>query len=101
MLFFFDEIEPIPLTPEILELNGWKRRSYDHALHLHDDIVNIALNESYSIFGYTHLCGVGTDCVEVEYCSEIDFVGTLYVHQLQHALRLCGLSDWANNFKVK
>ncbi len=98
---YFDEIEAIPLTAEILEVNGWKKRSYDHALYLHDDILSIDLGESYSQFGYSHMCGVGTDCVETEYCSEIDFVGTLYVHQLQHALRLCGMNELADNFKIK
>lgn len=50
---------------------------------------------------YSHLCAVGTDCTEVEYCNEIDFVGTLYVHEFQHALRMSGLNDLADNFKIE
>lgn len=68
--------------------------------YVHDSLM-ITLTNSYSQFEYSHLCGVGTDCIEVEYSSEIDFVGTLYVHQLQHALRLCGLNDLADKLKIK
>lgn len=95
-------IEPIPLTAEILEKNmfKFKKRIDGYIVDLRSDRICVILGEHYSVFGYSHLCGVGTEHVDVEYCSEIDFVGKMSVHELQHALRLCGLTELADNFKV-
>lgn len=72
-----EDLQPIPLTPEILEKNGWT--------HYEDD------KDSFH----------GKDCVflnqkEGGYGVCIDNVRTIsgtihYVHELQHALRLCGI----------
>lgn len=85
-------IHPIPLTPEILEKNGWKdisthtlkgcdtfrlrlnQRSFDYTLTL--KMRDYFRLDSYDDRVYT-LC-------------ELNF-GFKYVHQLQHALRLCGI----------
>ena len=76
--------EPIPLTPEILEKNGWERneicmqKRIDEKNHLNwTDIYRPMLWQ-----GNYYMC----DCK--------------YVHTLQHALRLCGFDELANNFKV-
>ena len=63
-------IEPIPLTPEILEKNGWTR----------DELCN----EWFIHYG-PNLFG---KCPEV---TIFDGVSIKYVHELQHALRLCGI----------
>ncbi|MBQ0088527.1 MAG: hypothetical protein KBT27_04250 [Prevotellaceae bacterium] len=34
------------------------------------------------------------------YCAMIS-IQIKYVHELQHALRLCGLNDLADNFKIE
>ena len=96
-------VRPIPLTPEILEKNGFVQEDDAYM----DDI-------SYKCF-----CGILTwhhsaKDIIVSYdgskeftitndlgypCDEI----TLYrpkVHELQHALRLCGLNELADNFKI-
>lgn len=74
----------IPLTPEILEKNGWKRNKIFMDMKAGENI-NFSWTDMYgeSLFqnGY-HMC----DCK--------------YVHTLQHALRLCGLNELADNFKV-
>ena len=67
-----DDIEPIPLTEEILEKNKSKYVSASRY-----GFPNLIIDSNRYMFG--------------------DF---LYVHELQHALRLCGLTDLANNFKV-
>lgn len=72
-------IEPIPLTPEILVKNGW----------LHDDLCGVFHNSNAFI-----ICG------RLYPFSIFDGVQISYVHELQHALRLCGLNTLADNFKV-
>lgn len=70
---------PIPLTSEILELNGW----------LHDDLCC----EFHNINAFV-ICGrLYPFCI-------FDGVQISYVHELQHALRLRGLTELADNFKV-
>ena len=105
-----DKIEGIPITPEILERNGfnpetfltdeWGRKVYFKEFP--GCVVEPADSGKY-IFGTTIYWnkkdGDG---------SPIDW-GTMYnsricnlqyVHTLQHALRLVGLSEIADNFKV-
>lgn len=93
-----ENIEPIPLTPEILEKNGFKA-SYSSCYQ-----------EKYSLFVNDE-----EDCVEYKFskqtkdfyrlkvyiqCGEAVNIHALHIHELQHALRLCGLNDLADNFKV-
>lgn len=68
-------IEPIPLTKEILEKNGFDferhafREDEHYALEIYiDDGVRWTIN-----------------------CYEYDILLLEYVHQLQHALKLCGI----------
>lgn len=79
-LFFSDEIEPIPLTAEILEKNGfihydvtdfwmWKEESSE-PIHL----------DNYDKDGWR--LRINCDNIPCE-CK--------FVHQLQHALRICGI----------
>lgn len=82
----------VPLTEEILKANGfedetadfWKLRVDDKPHHY-----NFRLNKG-GVFGgdgYNMNCNIYTITIK-------------YVHQLQHALRLCGLTDMADNFKI-
>ena len=68
-----DDIRPIPLTPEILEKNGFVVESrYYHGNPL-----------QYCVL---------VDGLWIDISGENFFEGKLeYVHQLQHALRLCGI----------
>ena len=91
--------EPIPLTAEILKANGFV---YDGKY------------EDYSLLykmSYTIYIGHDLDTISVnKYIDTPDGreVGNIlsmshnipYVHELQHVLRLCGLSEMADNFKV-
>ena len=83
-LFRAYEFEPVLLTPEILEKNGWERngifmeKRIDKNTHLSwTDICGSVLSQ-----GNYYMC----DCN--------------YVHTLQHALRLCGFDELADNFKI-
>ena len=92
-------IEPIPLTPEILEKNGFEMFKYDGWVHY------------YRIFGNSVIPFVLHSMIGGEMLSqEVDIFSTStntnrgidvnYVHELQHALRLCGLNEIADNFKL-
>lgn len=71
----FEELEPIPLTPEILEKNGF---IYDSEDQLFKDIYP-RISMLYAQYRLVENYGINYGEM-----SEIK-----YVHQLQHALRLC------------
>jgi hypothetical protein len=75
-----NEIKPIPLTPEILEKNGWGKDTYSNESYDNEELECLSL-------------WVGEDGknkwwwrVGVELVTPIN-----YVHEFQHALRLCGI----------
>ena len=86
--------QPILLTPEILEKNGFGFvKSSDRDSVWNGWWINKGLE-------------LATCCLDKEgnwpcYINIYDLnIKCEYVHQLQHALRLCGLDDLADNFKV-
>ena len=83
----YQECEPIPLTAEILEANGFELCSNGWIVWTSTNDKEVAwLYNSLSIITCT------TESIYLETCC--------YVHELQHALRLCGLNELADNFKV-
>ena len=95
-------IRPIPITPEILEKNGFYDRNTQWYYKRFGSYVcfDIAISLVYREIEVLKVCGAGTDCEEEEYGSSIVFGNDIYVHELQRALRLCGLNELADNFKV-
>ena len=93
---------PIPLTTEILEKNGFYDRNTKWYYKRFGSYVcvDIAISLVYREIEVSKVCGAGTDCEEEEYGSSIVFGNDIYVHELQHVLRLCGLDELADNFKV-
>lgn len=77
------DLQPIPLTEEIVKLNGFKKCSWDLMRWKCDD--GFSIDKENNIF-YAYICG--------------NLKPITYVHELQHLLRLCG-SDLADNFKIK
>lgn len=86
-------VEPIPLTAEILEKNGFERNEYfDY---------NGCTFFSFPIGVFTTRSGFGIEKRDDEYyITDHALMPMRYVHELQHALRLCGLGELANNFKI-
>lgn len=85
-------LTPIPLTEEVLLANGFYKGSYVGS-YLHRDFV-FRVYPINSDSSATSFVQEESPIYEtVFYCC--------YVHELQHALKLCGLGDLANNFKVK
>ena len=97
-----DKIEGIPITPEILVKNGfydsYTKRYYKRFYS--NGCFDIAISLVYREIEVSKVCGAGTDCEEEEYGSAIAFGNDICVHTLQHTLRLCGLDELADNFKI-
>lgn len=81
--FFAEELEPIPLTTEILKKNGFTEN------YRYDDLSYIQSNGTVT---GTHINSENGEMEEMYF---------KYVHEVQNALRLCGLDDLADNFKLK
>lgn len=75
------QVKPIPLTPKILKKNGWWYGIEDIWLH---DGVSFCIEKWNGKFQ----------------CYDIIQIKLYSVHQLQQILRLCGLNELADNFKV-
>lgn len=126
-LFRAYEFEPIPITAEILEKNGFNfgLTPLEEALSELDDFDDDFRedNEDTKVrpdaFFKEHWSYVDEDVELHLYSSdnlkkgnlfvdehklkghlEFTFQDCLYVHQLQHVLRLCGLNELADNFKL-
>lgn len=77
--FFVDtaDLQPIPLTVEILEKNGWKKEDVFGSLIKYSFIGPIDIETGGEMFRLSN---------NYFFCSRIH-----YVHELQHALRMCGV----------
>ena len=71
-------VEPIPLTAEILEKNGFDMD--DYTVHFKED-------EHYML----ELVFEDDELSWTINCNEYTIMNFEYVHELQHALRLCGI----------
>ena len=78
-----DEVEPIPLTTEILEKNGWKWNAFYTMIDLVVGTIHIG-------WGFYKDCISVSDHSDEGHC-QISSLRCEYVHELQHALRLCGI----------
>lgn len=109
-----DFIEPIPLTSEILERNGFKKYEEDY----HNEYVCEKCDETsyYEIVicwkdSYDNGALDAFNHVQWDEGWKLDIVSdgsynkgwckTIYLHELQHALRLCGLNELADNLKLE
>lgn len=76
-------IEPIPLTAEILEKNGWKYENYANEYSTEGE--EYFVYEDFDIYinndGKFQITSMDTININLD-----------YVHQLQHALKLCGIN---------
>lgn len=85
---FIGDTKPIPLTEEILKANGFDYYSDEYVYWLDED----GLEPPFRIFRNSK----GVLRISVGY----KLVVLRYVHELQHALRQCGLNELADNFKI-
>lgn len=102
-LFRAYEFEPIPLTPKILEKNGW---NLDPVLQCYtstplwlygEGSINLLLQfPTKQSAGSLKII----DNQKIRNLSDFTWKDRLYIHELQHALRLCGFNKLTDNFKV-
>ena len=81
--------QPIILTPEILEKNGFSKvnsQRYDYGCPDTDCYVKVNPKKNM-----IHVNGRNANS---------NLYSHSFVHELQHALHLCGLNELADNFKV-
>ena len=78
------KVKPAPLTPEILEKNGWKETQYWLEYQEDKNTIQCCPPDMRG-----RINGIDIEHFKCE-----------YVHQYQHLLRLCGLNELADNFKV-
>lgn len=84
-----DKIEGIPITPEILENNGFIKvnsQRYDYGYPDTDCYVKVNPKKNM-----IHVNGRNANS---------NLYSHSFVHELQHALRLCGLNELVDNFKI-
>ena len=74
--FRVEDLSPIPLTPEILEKNGWEKTPTGYVFYTDGKKYD---NSLWYIFD-SNTFVVNTAEFQIK-----------FVHQLQHALRLCGI----------
>lgn len=80
--YILDSLKPIPLTAEILESNGWKAENLGDEYR---DDWYYTIKNGFDI----HIAEEeDEDRYEVELCN-CDNIWLQYVHELQHALKLC------------
>ena len=85
------QVKPIPLTAEILDENDF--------WIVEDDIRYCGDSE---VWIHTYVEHLDIEKFEGRFqCYEIPDMQFNYVHQIQQALRLCGLNELADNFKVQ
>ena len=88
--FYYNELESIPLTPEILEKNGFKRSNQ----------YNYIYKDDYCKVRVSVVPKIKIDNIDLgEPAANVSIEGALFdinmmmtsIHELQQALRLCGI----------
>ena len=95
-------ITPIPLASEILEKNGWIQSRYEtcksvyeyKGLHLRHTMIKRSNGRWVA-----NIDGI-IEKFSDEYIHSFLRINVFYVHELQHALRLCRLDELTDNFKI-
>lgn len=87
-LYDYDEIEPIPLTSDILEKNGFFLYNEEDKAYRLELAEGTFINADFKV-EEPFVCIINTCYQATPYC--------VYVHHLQHAMRLCGIEM---DFKV-
>ena len=90
------DILPIPLTPEILEKNGWKKEAMSRGIRIRNLVYTKPDIEEYGYFPIYIEKGIGDEFdvypfTDNNVCKQIAYIK--YVHQLQHLLFGLGLNS--------
>ena len=95
-----EQPQPIEITDELLKANGWEVRSYTWFTNLKEYFYVKDEGRNHLIWKQGRL----SIWFDYEKCNDDVYADIIipvkYVHQLQQVLRLAGLTEMANNFKV-
>ena len=98
-----EEIEPIPITAEILEKNGFIRCSDEFSIYEYTTLLGkilrttqVRLTTPQSVNVFLHDTTIERGYYHREKTSVHILRDEVYVHDLQHALRLAGLDKEIN-----
>lgn len=83
-------VEPIPLTEEILEKNGFNDNESESMIY-EDDMFLVSFYRKKRLYLRVKSTYVGALSLHKH---------KWYVHEVQHALRICGFNEKADNFKI-
>lgn len=88
-LLTYGEIEPIPVTKELLLEIGFKEKR-DGYLHYRDnnDELSIKFASGYVFINYANLIFNPEDVTETNYSSSLEFPNTIHLHTLQNIWHL-------------
>lgn len=89
---FWKLFTPIPITAEILTANGFEKKENHSGCHYANYIEHSPVYAEQTIGDQWEIDIYQNG--KIEMCVR-------YVHELQHILRLQGLTDFADQFKVK
>ena len=104
-----DQPEGIPLTKEMLDANGFRYENENNGFGTYFCSRIESRDSAFSMYIYVRWVEssegrtpIGIYCAERENSKDnaVTIRREFYVHTLQHALRLVGLSEIADNFKV-
>ena len=105
-----DKIEGIPITPEILKKNDWYWGFTSDEKNFKSCVMGAFEphwvydkgEREISLYFDKDTDGGALRIADQRFNRRLDFFwcDTLYVHELQHALRICGLNELTDNFKV-
>ena len=85
---YVTNFEPIPLTAEILEKNGFERRG---CISYHKPHIGLIIHHWNDDLCFLNYSKKNIPPIMIPFH---------YVHELQHALRLCGLNGLADGLKL-
>jgi hypothetical protein len=83
-------LEPVQLTPEILKVNGFEQSVDDEDKYCFEDSSIIFKYNSKYLFS-----------ASINRSKGMLYICANYIHELQHALKVCGLNELADNLKLK
>ena len=95
-------INPIPLTAEILQKNGFSIKEGGYIMTLAiEDTFTMNLDDEYGQHKWSIIITDSPWNIKIKVFGMLAISIVIhFVHELQHALRLVGLDNVADNFKV-
>lgn len=85
-----ENVQPISLTAEILEKNGWRPCNNKAwlGIKIGCDEIYIMLGKNYAEVEYRNMCYNPEDNAEVNFGANFEYPRAICVHELQHILRM-------------